>query len=158
MKPQQAFSKTAWIAEAATAILICIFIYAALSKLLEYRLFVLQLHQHPYLRHIAPTVAWLLPLSELLVAAAMTIPATRKAGLFSAAVMLAGFTVYLGAMLLSGRHLPCACGGIISSLNWSQHMVFNGILIAMAIAAIAAKGKSFKGRIGMPPEKNIFDL
>lgn len=158
MRPQSGKFKSGWIAEAVTAVLICIFVYAALSKLLEYRLFVLQLHQHPYLRNIAATVAWLLPLAELIVAAIMTVPATKRAGLWLAAIMLTGFTVYLGVMLLSGKHLPCACGGIISDLNWSQHMIFNGILISMAIAAIAIKGKLSNRRIGIPSEEDVFDL
>jgi hypothetical protein len=154
MKRQTFQLTTRWLTDTATAVLICVFVYAALSKLLEYHLFTLQLHQHPYLRSIAPTVAWVLPAAELIVAALMIIPATRKAGLYSTCSMLVIFTVYLGVMLLSGKHLPCACGGIISSFSWGQHMIFNGVLIAMAVATILAKRQSLTGKPSS--EENIF--
>jgi hypothetical protein len=154
MKKQSFRLTTRWLTDTATAVLICIFVYAALSKLLEYHLFTLQLHQHPYLRSIAATVAWGLPAAELIVAALMTIPATRMAGLYSTCTMLVIFTVYLEVMLLSGKHLPCACGGIISSLNWKQHMVFNTILIAMAVVTIISKRKFLMRK--RPLQENIF--
>jgi hypothetical protein len=39
-------------------------------------------------------------------------------------------------MLLSEKDLPCSCGGIISSLSWRQHIIFNGVFILLAITGI----------------------
>jgi putative oxidoreductase len=32
--------------------------------------------------------------------------------------------------------LPCSCGGVISSMSWKQHLVFNVHCIAINIVAI----------------------
>jgi hypothetical protein len=46
------------------------------------------------------------------------------------------FTIYIGAIMIFYKELPCSCGGIISALSWPAHLIFNGVFILFAIAAI----------------------
>jgi hypothetical protein len=124
------------ILDGVVSILIIIFVYASLSKILDYRLFVEQLLTHPYLKNFAGAVAWMLPLAEITVAVLLIFPRTRKVGLYGSAALLMIFTVYLGLMLLSGKNLPCTCGGFISWLNWPQHIIMNVVLILLSILGI----------------------
>jgi hypothetical protein len=45
---------------------------------------------------------------------------------------MAAFTGYIGFMLLSNIELPCSCGGVISSLSWKNHLVFNILFLLLA--------------------------
>lgn len=124
------------IIEIITALLIVLFVYAGLSKLLDHHTFSLQLAQSPLLSSWAFVIAWALPAGELLLAAALVIPATRQLGLYASLILLILFTVYLVYMLSFSTHLPCSCGGIISSLSWKQHLGFNSVFISLAAVGI----------------------
>lgn len=124
------------IIEAIAAGLIVLLVYASLSKLLAYPVFVVQLHTHPLLKSFAGFLAWAVPVVELCVVTLLAIPKTRLAGLYSATALLLVFTAYLLLMLLSGQPLPCSCGGIISKLSWSGHVVFNSVFILLAVTGI----------------------
>lgn len=132
--------KTKWVIEIISALLIVIFVYAAASKLLNIPLFAAQLETHPYLKQFSDLLAWLVPGLEILISVLLILPITRKSGLYASAVLLIIFTMYLGLMLLSGKQLPCSCGGFISILDWKQHVVFNLALILFAIIGIHLYG------------------
>lgn len=124
------------IIEIITALLIVLFVYAGLSKLLDHHTFSLQLARSPLLGSWAFVIAWVLPIGELLLAAALVIPATRLLGLYASSILLIVFTLYLVYMLSFSTHLPCTCGGIISTLSWKQHVGFNTVFILLAAGGI----------------------
>lgn len=124
------------ISQAAAAWFILLFVYTGVTKLLSLASFQKVLSDSSLLRHFSVFVSWSLPLAELVVAALLLFPATRKAGLYVSLVLVLLFTAYIGWMLLYAPHLPCSCGGVISALNWKQHFFFNLFCIALAIAGI----------------------
>jgi len=111
--------------EIITALLVLLFIYAATSKMIGYARFQFQLSRAPYVGQFAILLSYVIPLGELVIVALLTISKTRYLGLWLSFVSMLIFTVYVALMLLSGKHLPCTCGGIIQKLSWSQHLVFN---------------------------------
>jgi uncharacterized membrane protein YphA (DoxX/SURF4 family) len=128
--------KHKWVIDAISAALVLLLVYAASGKLMDYPLFVAQLHTHPYLKPFAGFLAWSVPAVELIISMLMIIPRTRLTGLYAAAALLFAFTAYLVLMLLSGKDLPCSCSGIISSMSWGQHIVFNIVFMLLAIFGI----------------------
>ena len=86
-------------AEIISSLLILMFVYTALSKLLDYPLFRLQLGKSPFITAYAGLVAWSLPVSELLVAIALVFKPTRIAGLYASLFLMTMFTAYIYAML-----------------------------------------------------------
>jgi uncharacterized membrane protein YphA (DoxX/SURF4 family) len=128
--------KNNWIIEIISAALVLLLVYAASGKLMDYPLFVAQLHTHPYLKPFAGFLAWSVPTVELIIAILLIIPRTRLTGLYSAAALLFTFTAYLVLMILTDKNLPCSCSGIISSMSWGQHIVFNILFIILAIIGI----------------------
>lgn len=122
--------------EIIVTLLTCLFAYASFSKLFNHSLFVAELLLHPLIKSFAGLLAWAIPTTELTLVALLAISSTRLTGLYIAAGLLAIFTIYLFTMLLTEKTIPCSCGGIIGSLIWSQHILFNCIFIFLAITGI----------------------
>lgn len=78
------------------------------------------------------------------IATLLIIPFTRIPGLYGSAILLFIFTAYLTGMILTDKHLPCSCSGIISSLSWGQHIVFNLVFLTIAITGILLNKKRTK--------------
>jgi putative oxidoreductase len=133
--------KTALI-EIYAALLILLFVYTSVNKFLDYDKFVFQMRLAPvpFVKIAAPILGWLVPSVELLIAIAlavgMFIPSIKVKALYASVILLMAFEVYIAIMLLSGSHLPCTCGGIISEMGWKEHLFFNGFFIIGGILSI----------------------
>lgn len=128
--------------EIIAGLLVLLFIYAGLNKLLDYSTFKLQLGLSPLLASWAGIIAVVLPAGELLLAVLLVIPATRLLGYYLSFALLILFTGYLAYMLSFSAHLPCTCSGVISSMSWNQHVLFNSVFILLALAGILLYKKS----------------
>ena len=111
--------------EIISSLLIILFVYAALSKLLDYEKFKFQLGGSPFVTKYSTLIAWLLPSIELIVSVLLLIKSTRLWGLFGSFFLMLLFTGYIHIMLNYSSYLPCSCGGIISNMSWGQHLIFN---------------------------------
>jgi hypothetical protein len=114
-------------------LLIVLFTYAALSKLLDYETFKFQLGRSPYVTETAGLVAWALPVGELAIALTLTIRRTMLLGFYASFFLMFLFSGYIYAMLHYAFYVPCSCGGILSQMSWEQHFIFN---IAFAFLAL----------------------
>jgi len=111
---------------------ILLFVYAAVSKLLDFENFQVQLGQSPLLSAFAGWVSWTVPITEILIAFLLILPKYRLLGLFCSFSLMVMFTTYIYIILNFSPHIPCSCGGIIDKLSWSQHMFFDMLFIALA--------------------------
>src|SRR5690606_35744778 len=93
-----------------------LFTYAAVSKLLDYQNFRVQLGQSPLLSVYADWVAWMVPLSEIIISLMVLFPRTRMVGLVSAFALMVTFTAYIFIILNYSSFVPCSCGGILEKL------------------------------------------
>ncbi|TCC98823.1 MauE/DoxX family redox-associated membrane protein [Pedobacter hiemivivus] len=124
------------ISEFIVFLCILLFSYAAFSKLMDFANFRLQLGSSPYISNFAAVLVWLIPGTEILSAGMMVFSRSRKAGLYIFTTLMAAFTIYIAFMLSFSEHTPCICGGIISSLGWFYHMIFNLGFLLLGIEAI----------------------
>ena len=115
--------------------IILLFSYTAVSKWLNYGDFIYQLQRSPFIPAGYPFLSVALPVAELGISLLLAVNTTAKAGLLASAILLFVFTVYIVAMLLWAPHVPCSCGGFISSLTWKQHIALNSFLLAASIGA-----------------------
>jgi hypothetical protein len=126
-----------------TVLLICyflftsMFIYAAISKLMNYEVFVLQMDKQPFPDRFTPLLVWGIPFAEVLAAILMMTISLRRIGLFFATAMMICFTAYIILIKLNyyGK-IPCTCGGVISKFTWTQHLIFNIFFLAVGFTAI----------------------
>lgn len=122
--------------EIISALLVLLWVYAAISKLIDYSTFKVQLGKSPLLTQFAGFVAIAVPLIELLISGALIVPKYRLIGLYGSLFMLVMFTAYLIAILNFSYYIPCSCGGILSGLSWNTHIVFNLAFAALAVIGI----------------------
>ena len=128
----------------AASLLIILFIYAGLSKLMDYEGFRFQLGRSPYVTGIAGFVAWFMPAAEIIAALLLTFQRTRLFGFYLSFFLMFLFTGYIYAMLHYSPFLPCSCGGVLSAMSWEQHLYFNifFVLVSLTGALLLASNKS----------------
>jgi len=124
------------IVEIISALLVFLFVYAAISKLLDFDKFKYELSQSPFISHISPFVAWVIPSGEIAGAILLIIKGTRIAGLYFSFFLMLLFTGYIFIMLNYSSYLPCSCGGVLASMSWKQHFIFNLAFTGLSLSGI----------------------
>lgn len=115
---------------------ILLFVYASISKLLDFENFQVQLAQSPLLSAYAGTIAPLVIFTELFIVLLLCLDKTRLIGLYGSFFLIVAFTVYIYLILNYSDFIPCSCGGIIEKLGWTEHLIFNIVFALLALAAI----------------------
>lgn len=119
-----------------STLFIFLFVYTSVSKFNDIGQFQAVLKKSPLLGTSAIAISWIIPSLELLISAALFIPAARLIGLISSFVLMLLFSGYIAYMLLFEVKLPCACGGVLRQMNWSQHLLFNSAFVLLGLWGI----------------------
>ena len=131
--------------ECISALLILLFLYASVSKFLDFKTFFKEMHNQPLPKSWTPFLVWFIPCSEILLSAALIFERTRLLGLYGSLILMGLFTIY--AILILSHvfpYVPCSCGGVIKRLTWRQHLVLNLFFVTLSIlGVIAQRKKSF---------------
>lgn len=107
-------------------LLIILWMYAALSKLFDYPLFIAQLNKQPFPKWSLPTLAVAIPLVEICTAFLLVFQRTKTVGFKVSLWLMSLFTLYvILAMTRAFGHIPCPCAGIIGHMPWAPHLIFN---------------------------------
>ena len=115
-------------------LLIILFSYTAIAKLIDIKLFAIEMHNQPLPRVFTSLLVYLLPSIEILIVIGLFLENYRFLALIISLVLMLFFTAYTILILLHVfPRVPCSCGGVIKNLTWKQHLVFNlffdGIII-----------------------------
>lgn len=137
----RAFSLTI---EAITAVLLLLWIYTGLNKLIHFDKFSFEIGRSPFLQHIAHWVVAMVPVSELVIAALLIFKRSRLTGLYASLFLMTLFTGYVYIMLHYAYDLPCSCGGIIELLTWEQHLTVNLMLTLLTSIAIILQDRQIR--------------
>lgn len=129
------------LVEIICALLIILFIYTGLNKLMDIDKFRLEIGRSPFIQKLAPLIAYALPVGEMMLSLALIIKRTRLLGLYLSFSLMALFTGYIWLMLNYAHDLPCSCGGIISKLSWQEHLVFNAVFTGLAMVGVLLQTK-----------------
>jgi hypothetical protein len=119
-----------WIPDIICGLLILLFTYAAISKLIDRQHFQAVLAHMLLIKHVAGFISIALPLTELVICALLFMSRTRLLGFYASVGLLISFTIYIGYMIVFAPKLPCNCGGVLEQMSWTQHLVFNIVFIA----------------------------
>lgn len=123
--------------EIIAALLILLWVYAAISKILDYETFKAQLGKSPLLTSFAGPAAIGVPAVEIVIAVTLLFKRTQVTGFYASFFLMVMFTAYLIAILNFSYDVPCSCGGIIGKgLAWEDHIYFNLFFVAIALMAI----------------------
>ena len=122
------------LTEIAAFLIIVLFFYAAFSKLVEYGTFKDQLAQSPMLpQKFIPAIAALVPLSEIIIAWMLVFEKTKAFGFQLSYFVMLTFTIYLIVLVTFASNVPCACGGILGKLGYTEHIIFNILFTGIAL-------------------------
>jgi uncharacterized membrane protein YphA (DoxX/SURF4 family) len=128
--------KKQFVADFIASLFILLFVYAALSKLLDYDEFRVQVSKSPLLTAYSGWVIWLVPAVEIAIALLLAIPRWRLPALYASFTLMVTFTAYIVAILHFSDFIPCSCGGILQNMSWNQHLVFNIVFIILALTGV----------------------
>lgn len=138
-------------------LLVLLFSYAAISKILEFHKFAGQLKSSPLLHPVSGILVWLIPTTELYAVILLLVPSWRRSGLLMATIVMTAFTLYISIMLLFFEKLPCSCGGVFERMSWGQHLAFNIVFTLLAFAGLVLQKPEQDliaiGRRSRKPEK-----
>ena len=114
--------------------LVLLLFYTAAAKLLDLERFESELGNQVLPSWSLPVLLWLIPAAELAVVVLILTRRFRLAGLFGAAALMAVFTGYMGLVLLNVfDRVPCSCGGVLKSMDFEVHFVFNLFFLLLSI-------------------------
>lgn len=127
----------------AAVLLIMLFGYAVITKIQDQHRFILQMELAPVpiIRELAPLLGWLMPLLmggivALLVIGILFSERLLRMGFLVSFVLLLVLDVYVASMLLSGKELPCTCGGLHEQLQWREHLLINAAFMIVSLLPI----------------------
>ena len=132
------------IIEIISSLLILLFVYTAINKLLDYTAFKNVLSKSPLIGGMAAIIALALPITEGLVSVLLFTPRTRLWGFYSSVALMSVFTLYLAYMINFTPKLPCSCGGVLKQMTWNQHLLFNIFFLALSVTGLVLERKRIK--------------
>lgn len=125
-----------FIIEIICFLLILLFVYAALTKLIDFNKFKAQLGQSPMLTAYADLVAFTIPISELLISFMLAITRLRLLGLYMSFSLMTMFTSYIIVITNFSEFIPCSCGGVLQNMTWNQHLCFNIFFMLLGVSGV----------------------
>lgn len=119
-------SKKQVIIECIAALLILLFLYAGISKFIEFKTFIDQMNNQPLPNSWTPFLVWVIPLLEVSISISLIFEYTRLLGFWFSLILMSIFTIYTALVLFHFfPYVPCSCGGVIQKLTWPQHLILN---------------------------------
>lgn len=125
---------------------ILLFTYAAVSKLIEFEDFQTQLGQSPLLGAFASPISYAVIGIELLISLLLAIGRTRLYALYASFCLMVMFTTYIIIILNFTSFTPCSCGGVLESMGWTEHLIFNVVFIMLAAVGVGMNSQYSKLR------------
>jgi putative oxidoreductase len=123
--------------ECVCALLVVLFLYASISKFLDFKTFIDQMNNQPLPNSLTPFLVWAIPLLEISISVILLFEYTRLLGLYASLTLMILFTIYTGIVLLHFfPYIPCSCGGVIRHLTWGQHLILNLFYILISVLGI----------------------
>ena len=134
------------VLECIAALLILLFLYASVSKFLDFKRFIDEMNNQPLPNSWTPFLVWGIPCLEIAISAALLFEYTRLLALYASLVLMTSFTIY-SIMIIAHffPYVPCSCGGVIRKLTWPQHLALNLSYVALSVLGLVLqRRKSFK--------------
>lgn len=124
-------------------LLTLLFVYTAVSKLIELDTFQWRMERMPYIAPYASFLSWAVPFLELIIAGLLWLPRYQITALYASFIILGSFTLYILLVLKFSDSIPCSCGGAISALGWTDHILLNISFMVLALLGILWSKKKY---------------
>ena len=130
-----------------TVFLILFWLYAAGAQISDFNKFKGEMNNQVFSHRISGILAFLIPISEMIIATLLAHPLTRLIGMKMSFLLILTFSIYIGLALLNVySRMPCNCAGLLgSNSSWEANLILNLIVTAVAAAGLILNLK-FKER------------
>ncbi len=120
-----------------------LYMYTGYDKLKHVETFIKGNRKMPLIGQYAELIGWGIPKLEILLAVVLVLPflKLKKIALCTSVVLMGIFTLYLATMLIFVPDRLCHCGGVIKSMGWFTHLIFNLLWLGAGIFAIKKLSK-----------------
>jgi hypothetical protein len=126
-----------------SSVLIFIFFYSGLQKLIDFENFFSNISKSPIIpSNLSKLIAYFIIYFELVIVFFLLTNKYKQIGFLMSFFLLILFEGYIILMILYSPYLPCSCGGFIEQLSWTQHIYFNVFLIACSITGFMKNNSS----------------
>jgi putative oxidoreductase len=131
--------------ELMSALLIMLFLFASISKFLDFHRFIGDMNNQPLPNSWTPVLVWMILLLEIAISGAFIFEKTRLVGFYCSLIIMSLFTSYAIIILLHFfSYMPCSCGGVITKLSRKQLLLLNLFFVSISIAGILLKQQKGK--------------
>jgi hypothetical protein len=132
------------VLECIAALLILLFLYASVSKFLDFKRFIDEMNNQPLPNSWTPFLVWGIPFLEIAISAALIFEYTRLLAFYASLILMTLFTIY-AIMILAHffPYVPCSCGGVIRKLTWPQHLTLNLIYVALSVLGLVLQRRKY---------------
>lgn len=134
-----------------------LFVYAAMSKLLDFENFQVQLAQSPLLSAYAGFISYAVIIVEFALAVYVCVSDYQLLALYGSLGLMTAFTIYIYLIINYSDFVPCSCGGILEKLGWTEHLIFNSVVVLLIFTAILYRERKQnpQNRVILPLFKSI---
>jgi hypothetical protein len=117
-----------------------LYMYTGWAKFMNMPAFIRGNSKIPYLGQYAKLIGYGIPTLEIVLAILLLVPVYRimRFALWTSTLLMALFTIYLSLMVHYVEKKLCHCGGVIESMGWKTHIVFNIIWLIAGIFALVS--------------------
>lgn len=133
--------KARTIIEIIASLLILLFLYSAAAQVAFHPTFKLQINRSLVNTPLSSLVAWLMPVTQLLLVYLLWRRSTRLAGLSCSLAAVSCYTIYLIIMLPKAWASSCNCGELIQAATLEINILINLAIILMIATAIILAGR-----------------
>jgi hypothetical protein len=143
------------VLECIAALLVMLFMYASVSKFLDFKRFIDEMNNQPLPNSWTPFLVWGIPFLEIAISAALLFEYTRLLAFYASLVLMTLFTIY-AIMILAHffPYIPCSCGGVIRKLTWPQHLALNLFYVALSVLGLVLQRRKYFKSIIITKNKN----
>ena len=115
-----------------------LYFYTGIAKLQIIAEFIRGNSKIPYLGKYAELIGWGIPSLEILLAVLLIIPIykIKRFALYASTFLMGIFALYLILMVAFVEKKLCNCGGVIESMGWRTHIIFNVVWFIARIYAL----------------------
>jgi uncharacterized membrane protein YphA (DoxX/SURF4 family) len=107
-------------------LLAALFIYAGINKAIDFTIFANQMAESPLIPKILiPYITYGLPTIEIILSLLLLFGVYDEITFPISFIIMLFFSGYLLLLYNGYTHIPCACGGILGTLGYPAHIVFN---------------------------------
>jgi hypothetical protein len=114
------------------------YMYTGWAKFMNMATFIRGNSKIPYLGAYAKLIGYGIPILEVVLAILLIVPVywIKRFALWTSTLLMGVFTLYLSLMVGFADKKLCHCGGVIESMGWKAHIVFNLIWLIAGIFAL----------------------